>query len=113
MKGFHAGYQGINDVIVTRHSVLSESKIFVGHCSSYCILSLELPCMLLSQGHTYSNKAILYNSATPWAEPIQPITLPLCQKTRTLSSQMQWVQAAASLEGVAYTLFELPRGPSR
>ena len=70
MKGFHAGYQGINDVIVTRHSVLSESKIFVGHCSSYCILSLELPCMLLSQGHTYSNKAILYNSATPWAEPI-------------------------------------------
>lgn len=41
VKGLHAGNQGINDVIVTRCPELSESKIFICHCSSYHILSLE------------------------------------------------------------------------
>lgn len=42
MKGFIAAKQGINDAFVTRCPELREPKIFVGHCCSYHIWSLEL-----------------------------------------------------------------------
>lgn len=40
-EGLPSGNPGINDVIVTRCPEFSESKIFVGYCCSYHVLSLE------------------------------------------------------------------------